>query len=278
MEVLLAPRFRDGSIEQDIQELHRDEPLSNTELTMRFCVLWLWLGSLCAAQDMAGNADNLSQSIVCIKLPNGYERDPGGNILRTTAMAGSGCIVAVDNEAKCPDKGFETWVRAKVLTAAHVVDGRPPYNAVLRGGETTTMRVLTKGTIENDDIALCDCFVPPTYQPLAVAEDDLQQDSVEARGLAGLVPKWPTDARVVDGRRIGRNWQDGRAYYDLIVKPGDSGGPILADGKVVGVVSGGLYIIKPAGDALPHPIRNATGETWPLISVTLSRIREAISD
>ena len=243
---------------------------------MRFCVFLLWLGSLCAAQGMAGESDNSSQSIVCIKLPNGYERDPEGNILGTRAMAGSGCIVSVDHEAKCSDKGFETWVYAKVLTAAHVVDGRPPYNAVLRGGESTSMRVITKGTIENDDIALCDCFVPPNYQPLAVAEDDSQQDIVEARGLAGLVAKWPTDARVVDGQRIGRNWQDGRAYYDLIVKPGDSGGPILADGKVVGVVSGGLYIIKPTGDSLPRPIRNATGETWPLISVTLSRIREAI--
>lgn len=227
---------------------------------MRPLIVWLLLASLAGAQE---------RSIVCIKLPNGNHRDDMGNIKGKVATAGTGSIVKIDRESKCPDIGFGQWVKAKILTAAHVVDGDEPFNCFLRDGEETRMRVISKGSIQKDDIALCEAYIPAKYEALPVCCDDTELlDQVTAHGLSGLVPKWPIDARRIDGKRIGRQWLDGRAYYDLIVKPGDSGGPILVDGKLVGVVSGGLMV--------NHPFGEQYFNTWPLVSVTPSRLREIV--
>lgn len=234
---------------------------------MRPFILWLLLVSFAVGQD-APKPDPC-RSIVCIKVPNGHDRDPDGNILRVASMTGCGAIIKVDAANKCPDKGFESWVLATVLTAWHVVDGKPPYNAVLRGGELTTLNVTKRGKGLMDDIAVAICYVPPGYEPLPVVEDHTEYiDNVVAMGIAGKVSKWPTDAHRIDGKRIGRDWLDGRAYYDLIVAPGDSGGPILADGKIVGVVQGGL---------MAHMLdKENYSKCWPLVSVTPSRLREIV--
>lgn len=209
------------------------------------------------------------RSVVCIKLPNGNMRDADQNIIGKAPMAGSGTIIRIDGSQKCPEEQFKDWRLATVLTAWHVVDGEPPYRVVLPGGEDTNLNVIRRGKDIMDDVAVGVCYVPPGYQAIPVVSDDTEfLDRVEAWGLAGKVNKFPHDglAHRLDGNRIGRQWLDGRAYYDLVVSPGDSGGPILADGKLVGVVQGGLMArLEPSGKY---------SRVWPLVSVTPSRIRE----
>lgn len=207
-------------------------------------VLILILSGLCHAQ---------SQSVVLIS-----QKDVN------SSSYGCGAIVKVYPEQLCPEEAFKTWRKVLVLTAWHVVDAaHGKCTCTLANGEISNMSVVRGGDTVKRDIALCAAYAPDNYQALEIADQN-DWPTVHAFGLAGLGFVWPkAQPRELIGDRIGKPINTGVAYYDIAVSPGDSGGPILSNNKLVGVISGGIACEKTPGSF----------KTWPLISARLEDIQ-----
>jgi len=202
------------------------------------------------------------QSIVGISVPLS-----GGS-----TACGTGCIVAVSSEA-CPDPAFADWRKAKVLTAAHVVEGTETAVIRLASGSITNGRV--KRRAPNGDIAVLDAFVPPGSVATPIGEVIAPGTMVVGYGLGGLGTKWPQEGEVrklpavfqgVEKSTViagGSVVKRETMLFDVAPRQGDSGGPIICDGKVVGVISGGIVEFRES-------------RTWPLLSAHTSVIRETV--
>lgn len=201
--------------------------------------------------------------VLCSTLQAGEVEDSVVSLRVSVAegkAAGTGCIVSI-SEKLCPDERFKDWRLGTILTAAHVVT-EYRVDVHLRNGELSVGNVAWRGDMVND-VALVKAYIPPGYEPVAIGEAPEHGSFVTAYGLGADAPTYPKSGEVrrLTGRRVGYGYAHDRSIYDITVRQGDSGGPIVRDGKVIGVVSGGL---------LPFQESN----TWPLLSVHTAEIEK----
>jgi S1-C subfamily serine protease len=181
----------------------------------------------------------------------GQEKIPEVGAPPTTVPAAVGAVASsvvevVADEPKCgTDSSGSGWVVSpeRVVTNAHVVAGSST-TAVLVNGKTERLRATVVSYDPETDLAVLDV---PGLDAKPLALDSAEQ----AKGAAVYAAGYPGggDYTVAPGRvrmtvnAIGKDIYDDktvtRQVYSLraIVRPGDSGGPLLDEqGRVAGVV------------------------------------------
>lgn len=168
-----------------------------------------------------------------------------------------------------------------LLTAAHVVmrmdsnhhllpDPVANIKVCFRGGKVENATV--HGFDLDADVCWLDCVIPDEIPALPIAREPVKAgDTIEIIGLGGLTQK---SAPI-------RHWKavcttatrDGELVADCCLIPGDSGGAILHNGEVVGIVSGGWTWLNERGfteDGRPISV------TWPCRGCNVKFIREVL--
>lgn len=163
---------------------------------------------------------------------------------RVAMGAGTGCIVKV-TEDRCPDTRFSSWRKAMILTARHVVDDNvSSIRLHLKHGETTNASIVSIGKTVDDDVAMLSAYIPEYYKAVPIAEDDVVDGEVHGYGLGGNASVWPQGGfvRVLPGKLITdeKPVDEGSSMYTMTVRRGDSGGPVIFKGKVIGLITGGV--------------------------------------
>ncbi|HJL20180.1 MAG TPA: trypsin-like peptidase domain-containing protein, partial [Sandaracinaceae bacterium LLY-WYZ-13_1] len=144
---------------------------------------------------------------------------PATVVLR--ASHGSGVVVRRDG-----------WV----LTARHVVEGADQVVALLPG-ETRAVAARSVWMDEGRDLALVRLAEPV---PHALS---LETPPALVAGQAVAASGYPLDATerfpAASAGTVGRPLNDGRVQLSIALNPGNSGGPVMADERLIGVVSQG---------------------------------------
>jgi S1-C subfamily serine protease len=145
-----------------------------------------------------------------------------------------------------------------VLTARHVVDDGPACVVVWQDGYRSAGLVDAKG--DRYDTALIRVRPPAGSPVLPVAEEPAPQGVVvQVFGYGGQYDQPVRSLRLTQGEVKVRGYADYGNEMRIICDPwcmsGDSGGPIIFRGKVVGIISG---YSEPRDTRGPHctPIRN----------------------
>ena len=162
------------------------------------------------------------------------------------SASGSGCVVAVHGD-QCPIAGKTDWRRATIVTARHTLIGDHTPLVVYANNESAMTQVLYRGneTVAGD-IAVLVAWCPPGVQAIEVGTTPKMGDFVKIIGLGGCSSFWPKQGAVRNIPGIVLN-NDGYIMLDAIVISGDSGGGILCQGKLVGIVSGMIRTMTDEG-------------------------------
>ncbi len=212
---------------------------------VRFLAVWLLFPATLVAQDYEWDV-----------VPKQDFHDAVVEIESVDAM-GTGVFVDI--------KGDRAWI----LTVFHVVDSDGGANNIVVkfvNGESFKAKLL-RWSIDLD-VALLECALPNDISPVAVADAGqgaVGGDVLHAVGLGGGVGIASDEVR---------RFQFKVATYDCpryiladtAVVPGDSGGPIFKDGKVVGLIAAGAYNRKGW-----HPFEQPY--YWGLMGVELESMR-----
>lgn len=174
-----------------------------------------------ASTAQAGDADH-AESVVQIVCKT---RGPLGLGVMGAEQFGTGVLV------------WSNGSQGLVLTAAHVTDGCATPGVIFANGSTFQGRSL--GRLRGHDLAGLVVPVPPGAKPLPIATETPSAGQTATiyghRGGSRQVVVFPLRVR---GYSSGR---DGLA--EIVLEPGvgngDSGGPVVFNGAVVGLVSGG---------------------------------------
>lgn len=163
------------------------------------------------------------------------------------AASGSGCMIAHQGQG------------ALVLTAAHVVEGHQRVTVIsTRTGNEFAADVI--GADYETDLALL--YAPNALPAVTLAVgnfDPKAGDRIEIVGLGGPTGKLRHFAAKVLGIRNHRC----AINVNTAVISGDSGAPMICDGRVVGVVRGGERIIpQPNGWNDNVPAQSDAGGTY----------------
>lgn len=135
---------------------------------------------------------------------------------------GTGTIIADDGKA------------ATVYTAWHVLKDSIPESITVHSpnGRTSFARIIAKD-VENDLAALR--ITSPGIQPIQIDPSGNFQGPVIVGGYGS-----DSRLRLVAGDREAGNWtQPGLVFISANVRQGDSGGPAISDGRLVGILWGG---------------------------------------
>jgi S1-C subfamily serine protease len=161
---------------------------------------------------------------------------------------GTGFIVRLEKDA------------AYIVTASHVVEGDSQPNVVFRGKESKSFPAHVKG-MKGDDprgvaVLIVSGDVPQGLEVLPVTSD-FEINGGEAVTVIGFPRKpsvsWAVTPGVVTG-------QDGEyLVFSGAAAEGNSGGPVLWNGKVVGVVT---EVLSQYGYAVPIPILRLALRGW----------------
>lgn len=145
-----------------------------------------------------------------------------------------------------------------VLTARHVVEDGPACVVVWQSGYRSVGRVDAVGAIY--DTALIRVAPPDDSSEIPVAEEPAPSGvTVRVFGYGGQYDQTVRSLRLMQGEVKVRGYADYGNEMRIICDPwcmsGDSGGPIVFRGKVVGIISG---YSEPRDTRGPHctPIRN----------------------
>jgi hypothetical protein len=184
------------------------------------------------------------ESIATVR-PRGTERWPTQQtepadyhaaVVRVTAgdgpvkAGGTGTLIAIDDDGK-------TGI---VLTAAHVVGSNRLATATWAGGFSSSGRVLFAE--RDDDIAAFECAAPEGAVMLPLAEGDqfpAARSTVELCGYGGGSKTLRHWAAAVQGYAQGATGRHHTLSVGTETISGDSGGPIVQQGRVVAVLWGG---------------------------------------
>ena len=153
--------------------------------------------------------------------------------------SGSGTVIGFI-EASIKYEGFY-W--GYILTASHVVRDRSTLFKVDFPNGTITINntVVSKSEIQNgfDDIALIRALIPNDVKPIQISNEVIPINAeVELCGYgAGDFRHWKA-------KYAGSVYRDGGHIIFSWAIQGDSGGPIIYNGKVVGVICFGTGIKK----------------------------------
>lgn len=151
--------------------------------------------------------------------------------------SGSGTVIKFIEESK-DNKGYYIGY---ILTASHVVKSRDTLFTVyfLNGTITKNNKVLHKSTISNgfDDIALIRALIPSDVKPIETSTETVPaQADVEMCGYGtGQLRHWTA-------KYAGSVYNDGGHIVFSWAIQGDSGGPIIYNGKVIGVICFGVGV------------------------------------
>ena len=175
-------------------------------------------------------------------------------VVKITAQAdgktkvGTGFIVRLENDA------------AYIVTASHVIEGDPQPKVVFRGKESKSFPAQVKGKKGGDPRGLAVLVVsgdvPQSVEALP-AGSDVEMNGGEEVTVIGFprtpaVP-WAVSPGVVTG-------QEGEyLVFSGVAAEGNSGGPVLLNGKVIGVVT---EVLAQYGYALPAPIMRLALRGW----------------
>lgn len=163
---------------------------------------------------------------------------------------GMGTVISVD------DKDIEEgWRYALVATADHVVDSSTGIKIKFENGRSSS-NCTVLGRNKRADIALIWCKVPSDIVPLEVGEESIIEGD-----MINFVGRF---RRKFSGRASPLVFPD-VAWSDVVVIPGDSGGSVILNGKLVGVISGGMQWA-------PNPPQR----TWPCRSSNLAALIELV--
>ena len=184
--------------------------------------VFLFLGSNLMAQEWDFIESPVKDSIVEIK---GFTQN--GNT--RTERFGTGCLFAKTKNKLGNNREF------LILTASHVVYDN--MSIVTQSGKVSKATLIKKTNIPEKDVAILSCYLPEDTKYVSVGKLDKDKE-VEINGF-GSYKKGPK-LRSFKSRWVGPKNPREYNIYDQYVIPGDSGGPITQDGKIVGVVTGGF--------------------------------------
>ena len=143
---------------------------------------------------------------------------------QTTGGMGSGTVVAVHDQVQ------DGWRYGIVATASHVAESSSGIQIVFENGRSSSKC----SVIERDrssDIALVRCLVPENVRAVSISDVDAKEgDTISYVGRG---------RRKFNGEVSSLAFPD-EIWADVVFVPGDSGGSVLLNGKLVGVISGGL--------------------------------------
>lgn len=237
-------------------------------LRFAYLVLFFLSSSVSLAQSWEYQKENdLVKSVVKIELLN--ERgEPIGH--------GTGVVIKKKADyTKDPDKYYLGYI----LTAAHVLTNEanmPVQSGRLKftfhGGISTKNGSVVKihpKFLQDElvDVGIAYGLIPKEVVPLEVSEEELKtNDEVEFVGYGG------GDFRYFKAKFAGAEL-DGRQLFFTWAVQGDSGGPILKNGKVVGIIYGGEIWIK---ENYLSEEGSTAKITAPTKSASLKEIRELV--
>jgi len=168
-------------------------------------------------------------------------------VFDASGAMGMGSVVLVDD--KVDENG---WKYAVVVTADHVVDSPTGIRIKFEDGKSIRdCSVISRN--READVATIRCKVPKDVEPIAISDEEVEEGDVlkfcgrYRRKFSGVASCLVYDNEV---------------WADVVVFPGDSGGAVMLDGKLVAVISGGLRWAA-----------NQPQRTWPCRSCNLGSIK-----
>lgn len=141
-----------------------------------------------------------------------------------TGGQGSGTVIAVHDEVR------DGWRYGLVATASHVVENSSGIRVVFENGKSAS-RCSVVERDRNNDIALVRCLVPEEVKAVKISDVAAKEgDKISYVGRG---------RRRFSGEVSALAFED-EIWADVTFVPGDSGGSVLLDGKMIGVISGGM--------------------------------------
>ena len=161
---------------------------------------------------------------------------------------GMGSVIHIDD--KTLDNG---WHYAIVATANHVVDNSSGLRVKFENGKSSSnCTVISRNS--KSDIALIRCLAPPSAESIDVSGEPAEEgDKLDYVGRFRRHFSGQVSCLVYDGE----------LWSDVVIYPGDSGGAVILDGKIIGCISGGLRWSD-----------NQPQRTWPCRSSNLQPLKE----
>ena len=153
--------------------------------------------------------------------------------------SGSGTVIEFIEDSKT----HEGYYIGYILTASHVVNSRDTLFKVFfqNGINTLNNKVVSKSNISTgfDDIALIRALIPDDIKPMETSKEPIPiNEEVELCGFGtGTLRHWKA-------KYGGSVHNDGGHVVFSWAIQGDSGGPIIYKGKVIGVICFGMGIKK----------------------------------
>lgn len=171
-------------------------------------------------------------------------------VFDASGAMGMGSVVLVDD--KVDSNG---WKYAVVVTADHVVESSDGIRIKFEDGKSIrNCSVISRN--READVATIRCKVPKDVEPIGISDEEVEEGDVlkfcgrYRRKFSGVASCLVYDNEV---------------WTDVVVVPGDSGGTVMLDGKLVAVISGGLRWAS-----------NQPQRTWPCRSCNLGSIKAII--
>lgn len=175
---------------------------------------------------------------------------------------GSGTGVVIKKISEAPQDGYY----GRILTAAHVAEGRQLETLYTNGVKALRARLISKDS--ENDVAIIEGWIPNSIKPVTLAEKVEEGEEIFIYSPRGI-----TRTKVSLLRK-------GEIYADTFVVQGDSGAPVLNNKKeVVGVVSGGSFWVdgrklKIRETVLPNAKQEERVVTWPTRMGNIFSIRK----
>lgn len=175
--------------------------------------------------------------------------------VRMPSRMGTGVIVRISGE---PDA--DGGRLGRILTCLHVgiYDNNTGTLAItFRNGEVSKGKLLRWNAEE--DLCVIEAIIPKGYTAAEFADTAcLPGDCLEAVGLGGGL-KITSNAVRRFSFTAGRLTDPTAILCDEVVVPGDSGGPVFRDGKLIGIISAGYRNEEVTNLISPFPIRGYWG-------------------
>lgn len=174
---------------------------------------------------------------------------------------GSGSCVVVDRTAKLDDG----W-QGLAVTAYHVVEGQSSVRVKYRSGRSCSLCAVVAFSREAD-VAIIRVWMPDDVLPVELTAD-VPVGGVLLLGYPGGGGQDSLGGGFL--RRLG-DYQ----YFDILVRPGFSGGGVFSGDKLAGCISGGwLWTKDERGRQATWPTRAASGR---VIAELLDKARHALN-
>jgi hypothetical protein len=173
----------------------------------------------------------------------------------------SGVVIQKTTEKHPEYPGF---VLGKVLTCDHLLLDQPNKTIFIKfwSGRQSKGKILKRDS--ESDFMLISAWVDENCEEIPVSEKVPEaKDLCVLIGMGGVFdngqfqPPMPENLRIFSGEIVGPSQ---KLFLDTKVIEGDSGGPILLNGKVIGIISGGYRWF----DYEENKVKKRY--TWPTIS------------